>query len=46
MTLANAINVKGDDLVHVRRRALLHDIGKIGVPEGILQRRGSSWKQE
>jgi len=28
------------DLVHVRRGALLHDIGKMGVPDGILLKPG------
>lgn len=29
------------DLVHFRRGALLHDIGKMGVPDAILQKPGS-----
>jgi PAS domain S-box-containing protein/putative nucleotidyltransferase with HDIG domain len=34
--LARALNVGDADLVHIRRGALLHDIGKMGVPDRIL----------
>jgi PAS domain S-box-containing protein len=34
--LAKAIGMSEDDIVHVRRGALLHDMGKLGVPDGIL----------
>lgn len=34
--LARAMGVDEADLVHVRRGALLHDIGKLGVPDSIL----------
>ena len=34
--LAKAFGFKGDDLVHIRRGSLLHDIGKMGVPDRIL----------
>jgi len=38
MTIALAVKlgVRGENLVHVRRGALLHDIGKMGVPDRIL----------
>lgn len=36
MKLARAIGMSEDELVHVRRGALLHDIGKMGVPDAIL----------
>jgi len=36
MNLARAAGLTEAELVHVRRGALLHDIGKIGVPDGIL----------
>jgi len=29
-----------DQLIHVRRGALLHDIGKMGVPQGIITKKG------
>jgi PAS domain S-box-containing protein/putative nucleotidyltransferase with HDIG domain len=34
--LAKAMGMNEEELVHVRRGALLHDIGKIGVPDPIL----------
>jgi PAS domain S-box-containing protein len=38
--LARALGVGGDDLVHIRRGALLHDIGKLGIPDRILLKPG------
>ncbi len=38
--LAARLGLKGEDLVHVRRGALLHDIGKMGVADSILQKPG------
>jgi len=34
--LANILGVSDEELVHIRRGALLHDIGKVGVPDSIL----------
>lgn len=34
--LAIAMNIDERDIVHIRRGALLHDIGKLGVPDHIL----------
>jgi putative two-component system response regulator len=34
--LARMMNVSETDLVHMRRGALLHDIGKLGIPDAIL----------
>jgi cyclic di-GMP phosphodiesterase len=34
--LAQALGMSDDDIVHLRRGALLHDMGKIGVPDSIL----------
>ena len=39
--LARIMGVSEGDLVHFRRGALLHDIGKMGVPDGILFKPGS-----
>ncbi len=36
VSLARAMGVPYDHLVHIRRGALLHDIGKMGIPDGIL----------
>lgn len=34
--VAQRMGIGDSDIVHVRRGALLHDIGKLGVPDGIL----------
>ena len=34
--LAGLFGIKDDDLVNIRRGALLHDIGKMGIPDAIL----------
>ena len=39
--LAEAMGIEGDALVHIRRGALLHDIGKMGIPDAILHKNGS-----
>lgn len=36
LQFARAVGINTSDLVHVRRGAYLHDIGKIGVPDAIL----------
>ena len=36
--LAEALGMKPEELVHVRRGALLHDMGKLGVPDSILHK--------
>ncbi|HET9905030.1 MAG TPA: HD domain-containing phosphohydrolase [Anaerolineales bacterium] len=38
--LARAMGMDGDELVHVTRGALLHDIGKMAIPDGILLKPG------
>jgi PAS domain S-box-containing protein len=38
--LAERLGFTGDALVNVRRGALLHDIGKIGIPDAILRKPG------
>ncbi len=40
MRLAQAMQMSNTELMHVRRGALLHDIGKMGVPDSILQKPG------
>ena len=48
IVLARAMGVQDADLVHIRRGALLHDIGKMGVPDAILLKAGpltdAEWK--
>ena len=46
MQLANNMGIKGGELVHFRRGALLHDIGKIGVPDDILHKPGALTDEE
>ncbi len=40
MRLCELAGIFGEDLLHVRRGALLHDIGKMGVPDAILHKPG------
>ncbi|NNJ09575.1 HD-GYP domain-containing protein [Chloroflexales bacterium ZM16-3] len=44
--LARAMGVSDDDLLHIRRGALLHDIGKMGVPDQILLKPGPLTDEE
>lgn len=38
--LARAMGLSEQEIVHIRRGALLHDIGKIGIPDSILKKQG------
>ncbi len=40
MRLANAMGLTEAELVHFRRGAILHDIGKMGIPDAILNKPG------
>ncbi len=40
MRLARRLGLSEAELIHVRRGALLHDIGKMGVPDSILHKPG------
>jgi PAS domain S-box-containing protein/putative nucleotidyltransferase with HDIG domain len=44
--LARALGVQGEELVHIRRGALLHDIGKMAIPDEILLKNGPLSEQE
>jgi PAS domain S-box-containing protein len=44
--LARALGVPEADLVHVRRGALLHDVGKLGIPDSILLKPGPLTEEE
>jgi putative nucleotidyltransferase with HDIG domain len=46
LRLARALSVPEADIVHLRRGALLHDIGKMGVPDRILLKPGPLDKTE
>lgn len=41
MKLAQLVGIKEEEIIHVRRGALLHDIGKMGVPDSILLKQDS-----
>jgi HD-GYP domain-containing protein (c-di-GMP phosphodiesterase class II)/HAMP domain-containing protein len=40
LRLARTMNIQGEALEHLRRGALLHDIGKMGIPDRILFKPG------
>lgn len=44
--VAREMGVSAEELVHVRRGALLHDIGKLGVPDSILLKPGKLTDEE
>jgi PAS domain S-box-containing protein/putative nucleotidyltransferase with HDIG domain len=47
--LARALGVSEEEILHLRRGALLHDIGKMAIPDQILQKPGpldeGEWKE-
>ncbi|MBI9046888.1 MAG: GAF domain-containing protein [Anaerolineaceae bacterium] len=44
--IARKMGMSPDELVHVRRGALLHDIGKMGIPDSILLKPGPLTDEE
>jgi PAS domain S-box-containing protein/putative nucleotidyltransferase with HDIG domain len=46
IVLARALGFFGEDLVQIRRGALLHDIGKMGIPDHILLKPGPLTDEE
>lgn len=46
LQLARAMDLPQEQLIHIRRGALLHDIGKMGVPDAILFKPGPLDKEE
>jgi PAS domain S-box-containing protein len=44
--LAHAMGISKEEQVQIRRGALLHDIGKMGVPDGILLKPGALTDEE
>jgi PAS domain S-box-containing protein len=44
--VAENMGFRQADLVHIRRGALLHDIGKMGIPDRILQKPGKLTEDE
>ena len=41
LQLARVMGFSDSDLVHIRRGALLHDIGKVGIPDSVLFKPGA-----
>lgn len=46
IAIANALGISEDNLAHVRRGALLHDIGKMAIPDRILLKPGTLSEEE
>ena len=44
--IAKAMGISETELVHIRRGALLHDIGKMGIPDSILLKPGPLTDEE
>lgn len=44
--LAQLMGIADKDLIHIRRGALLHDIGKMGIPDSILLKPGPLTEEE
>lgn len=44
--LARALGMSEEQLVHFRRGVMLHDIGKLGIPDSILLKEGSLTPEE
>ena len=41
LDMAKKMDIPKEKLIHVRRGALLHDIGKMGIPDSVLQKQGT-----
>lgn len=46
LSLARALGISESEIIHIRRGALLHDIGKMGIPDSILHKPGAFTVQE
>jgi PAS domain S-box-containing protein len=44
--IAQQIGIREEDIVHIRRGSLLHDIGKMGIPDKILLKPGPLNEEE
>ena len=44
--LAQALHISDEEIIHIRRGALMHDIGKIGIPDSILHKPSSLTEEE
>jgi putative two-component system response regulator len=46
MELATALGLRDQEVEHIRRGAVLHDIGNIGLPDGLLAKPGRLTEEE
>jgi len=46
LRIAREMGIEEEELVHIRRGALLHDIGKMGIPDAILLKPGQLTDEE
>jgi PAS domain S-box-containing protein len=46
LRLAKALEINPSEMIHIRRGALLHDIGKMGIPDNILLKPGPLTPEE
>jgi HD-GYP domain-containing protein (c-di-GMP phosphodiesterase class II) len=46
LLLAEKINISEEQRIHMERGALLHDVGKMGIPDDILRKPGKLTSQE
>lgn len=46
LQIAREMGLSEESLIHIRRGALLHDIGKVGVPDAILLKKGPLTTEE
>src|SRR5581483_9585 len=46
LRLAGALGINGESLLNVRRGALLHDIGKLLIPDSIISKAGALTEEE
>jgi len=46
LRLAGKMGVKEQEFIHIQRGSLLHDIGKMGIPDNILLKEGPLSKEE
>src|SRR5215216_2148651 len=46
LKMAKMFGIREEELIHIRRGALLHDMGKLGVPDSIMQKTGTLTSEE
>jgi PAS domain S-box-containing protein len=46
LIVSYAMNIAEEDLIHIRHGAILHDIGKMAIPDEILRKPGSLTERE